>query len=239
MEDDDIETARCYLHLGTVHSALHSDNKASFCFDRAINLCAELNDPSHVIVEDSIVGQGHALMAQKKYEDALVQYEKARNMRKDRTGGAKEDSKETADLRVFEANALEKLDRQHEALSRLVSALDMYKVTVGMEHLGTAGALQRLAELHLEMGEQDEALASAQQALKIRKSRLGKHDESTGDSYFIIGKTFFARKDLETSRPCLEAALEIFRHKRGGSHISVADSMFYLGCIHGKSNIIG
>lgn len=233
-EDKDEETARCYLHLGSVHSSLHADTKAFFCFDKAMLLCQEMGDPEGIIVEDAIVGQGHALLSSGKAVEALVQYEKARNQRQERTGGKKENSKEIADLRVFEANALEKLGRQHEALSRLVQALDMYKETVGMDHLGTAGAFQRLSELHLEMGEEEEALTCAQQALTIRKSRLGKHDEATGDSYFIIGKIFLVRMDLDTARPCLEAALEIFRHRRGNNHASVADSMYYIGCVQGK-----
>lgn len=235
MEDKNEETARCYLHLGTVQASLHADMKAIFCFEKAIALSKEIDDPGGIIVEDAIIGQGHALLARGKAAEALVHYEKARDKRQERSeeGAEKETSKEIADLRVFEANALEKLGKQGEALSRLVQALDMYKDAVGLDHLGTAGAFQRLSELHLEMGEQEEALTCAQQALTVRKSRLGKHDEATGDSYFIIGKIFFARMDLDTARPCLEAALEIFRHRRGANHASVADSMYYLGCVHG------
>lgn len=233
-EDKNEETARCYLHLGNTHSALHGDAKAFFCFDKAISLCKEVDDPDGIIVEDAIIGRGHALLARGKAVEALVQYEKARNDRYEKSGGSKEKSKEIADMRVFEANALEKLGRQNEALSRLVQALDMYKVTVGMDHLGTAGAFQRLAEVYLEMGEVQEALACAQQALTIRKGLLGKHDEATGDSYFIIGKILLIRMDLGTSRPCLEAALEVFRERRGNNHGSVADAMYFIGCVHGK-----
>jgi tetratricopeptide (TPR) repeat protein len=114
----------------------------------------------------------------------------------------------------------------------------MYKETVGMDHLGTAGAFQRLAEVHLEMGEVQEALACAQQALTIRKGLLGQRDEATGDSYFVIGKIFFTRMDLDTSRPCLEAALEVFREHRGNNHVSVADAMYFIGCIHGKLRVM-
>jgi tetratricopeptide (TPR) repeat protein len=234
MDDKNEETARCYLHLGTAHSALHADAKAFFCYDKAILLCKEMNDPDVSIIEDAIVGRGHRLLARGEPEDALVQYERARNERQERSGVESECSKEIADILVFEANALEKLGRETDAMSSLARALDMYKETVGMDHLGTAGAFQRLSELHLEMGNEEESLSCAQQALTIRKSRLGMHDEATGDSYFVIGKIFLARMDLDAARPCLEAALEIFRSRRGNSHASVADSMYFIGCVLGK-----
>lgn len=233
-DDKNEETARCYLHLGTAHSALQADAKAFFCYDKAILLCKEMNDPDVTIIEDAVVGRGHRLLARGEAEDALVQYEGARKERQERSGVENECSKEIADILVFEANALEKLGRENDALSRLAQALDMYKESVGMDHLGTAGAFQRLSELHLEMGKEEEALGCAQQALTIRKSRLGKHDEATGDSYFVIGKIFLATMDLEAARPCLEAALEIFRSRRGNTHASVADSMYFIGCVLGK-----
>lgn len=236
MEEPDLETARCYLHLGSVHAALADEKKAAFCFNVSISLCAQLGEPENEIVEDAIVGQGHSLLAQGKSEAALAQYERARLLRRERcVEGERDESKEAADLRLFEANALQELGNSHEALSRLVMALDMYKLSVGMEHLATASALQRIAEVKLEMGDEDEALASAQQALKIRKNRLGKHEEATGESYFVIGKILSARNEYDTAKPCLVAAYEIFRHKRPADHISVADCMFLLGCIFGES----
>jgi hypothetical protein len=67
-----------------------------------------MDDPDGIIVEDAIIGRGHALLARGKAVEALVQYEKARNDRYEKSGGSKEKSKEIADMRVFEANALEK-----------------------------------------------------------------------------------------------------------------------------------
>jgi len=234
MEDLDEECARCYLHLGTVHSNLHSDNKVFFCFKKAIAISHEIDSPDSIIVEDSIIGQGHTFLARDKAVEALVQYERPRNLRQGRRNSNDEITKEVADIQVFEANALIKLSRQREALSKLVQALDVYKKTVGMNHLGTGGAFQRLSEVHLEMGENQEALFCAQQALNIRKTLLGKHDDATGDTYFVLGKIFFKRADLSTAAPCLEAALETFRHRRGPTHASVANAMYCLGCIHGK-----
>lgn len=226
------ETARCYLHLGTAHSALHADAKAFFCYDKAVSLCKGMNDPDISIMEDAIVGRGHALLARGKAQEALVEYERARNERLERID--EETSKEIADICLSEASALEMLGREDEALSRLSQALDMYKESVGEDHIGTAGAFQRLSELHLEMNDEAKALSCAQQALTIRQNRLGKHDEATGDSYFIIGKIFLTRMDLDAARSCLEAALEIFRSRRSNTHASVADSMYLIGCVQGK-----
>ena len=235
MEEADMETARCYLHLGSVHASVSDDKKAAYCFNVAISVCATLGEAEHEIVEDAIVGQGHALLAQSKPEAALAQYERAISMRQDRCGeGDKDESKEAADLRLFEANALDALEKPHEAMDRLVLALDMYRSSIGMEHLATATAYQRIAEVNVKMGQDDEALSSAQLALKIRKGRLGTHDEETGDSYFVIGKILAAREDYDKAKPCLAAASEIFRHNRAADHASVADSMFLLGGIYGE-----
>jgi len=83
----------------------------------------------------------------------------------------------------------------------LDTALEMYSTTVGIEHLSTSNALQRLAELHLDMDHRDEALSVAQQALQIRKSLLGMNNEATGESYFIIGKISLFEMSLKL--PCL------------------------------------
>lgn len=234
MEDTGEDHAKCYLHLGTAHAALRIETKALFCYEKAIEISNEINYPDSTIVEDALIGQGHALLSRGEAVEALVQYERARGLRLRRTEHEKSHSEDVADTLVLEANALVKLSRQREAMSKLVQALDTYKKSVGMNHLGTGEAFQRLSELHLEIGENEEALFCAQQALDIRKSLLGKHDDATGDTYFILGKIFFDRADLATAAPCLQAALETFRHRRGPNHISVADSMYCIGCVHGK-----
>jgi len=232
MEDVDEDHARCYLHLGTAHSALHVETKAFFCFEKAIEISNEIDYHDSTIVEDALIGQGHTLLARGEAVEALVQYERARGMRQSRTSSERVQSEEVAEVLVLEANALIKLSKQREAMSKLVQALDTYKKSVGMTHLGTGEVFQLLSELHLEMEENEEALICAQQALDIRKSLLGKHDDATGDTYFILGKIFFDRADLATAAPCLQAALETFKHRRGPNHISVADSMYCIGCVH-------
>ena len=230
--DDDLETARTYLHLGSVHSCLHNDAKAAFCFNQATAICFQQEQPDNEVVEDAIVGQGQAMVAQGKFEEALILYEKARIMRRNRSSDERHESSEMADLRLYESEALEKLGRNQEALARLNSALDVYKSTVGIEHLSTANALQRLAELYLDMDQKDEALSFAQQALKIRKALLGKSEDAIGDSYFVVGKVFFMRNEFDTALPCLDAAFDIFRLRRGVNDLSVADTIYYIGCIH-------
>ena len=230
-DDDDLDTARIYLHLGNVHSYLHNDAKAAFCFTQATAICSQHGDPDNEVVEDAVVGQGHAMVAQGKFEEGLLQYERARGMRINRSTDERQESKELADLSLYEAEAFEKLGKYQEALHCLDTALEMYSTTVGIEHLSTSNALQRLAELHLDMDHRDEALSVAQQALQIRKSLLGMNNEATGESYFIIGKIFFVRNEFETALPCLDSAFEIFRKRRGINDLRVANTMYYIGCI--------
>jgi tetratricopeptide (TPR) repeat protein len=235
MENRTEDAARCYLHLGSVHAALGVDSKAFFCFSKAIEMTRQFSNINQKIAEDAIIGQGHALLACGKAVEALVNYERARSQRQERYG-VDEKSEDIADMRVFESRALQQLGRNHEALSRLVLALDIYLETVGVNNLGTADTFHCLAELYLKMGQLEDALTCAQQSLIVRKNQLGKLNEAVGESYLVVGKIFFARHDLEKALPCLEAAKEIFQDSNG-AQLAVGEAWHYLGCVHGKRMI--
>ena len=90
------------------------------------------------------------------------------------------------------------LQRKHMAAieTRKDIVLPVYKSILGNDHPFVATTLSWIAKSYHELGEYDNAIKYATQALQIRETLLGRHQE-TARSYFDVGVALSAKKDHE------------------------------------------
>jgi tetratricopeptide (TPR) repeat protein len=236
--DDASEQAQTYLHLGHVHTSLGGFEKAHFCFDQAMELCIDDDEGTdNDLTVEAEVAKGLVFSAQGNNQDAIVQLIRAYGglqMIHFNRGGKDE---EMGDLLCQRSSIYCKMGEIDDALDDLDFALQYYYPAIGKDHWKVAEANHAMAEMHLKKSDNEKALASANQALRIRKALFGDSDERTGDSSYIVGKVYFAWNDFEKARPHLEAALSAHREARGTRNLAIiTDSLYFLGCIYGESS---
>lgn len=234
-DDRGMDVASAYLRLGCVHLALRNDQKAAFCFDRAVMTCSEDCVHYHPIISTAWTKKGRMLLLTGQPREALHVLARALQMRQEALGGGKrEESEESAEILCLQAAAYDSLNEEANALRLLGAALRVYKAKVGEESHQTATVLQQMAEIYLSLESFDDAMKCAQGALKLRRRVFGEDHLETGDSYFIVGKICFQTKDYDMSLKCFRSALSSHQSRRGQSHASVTHTHYYIGCIHGK-----
>ncbi len=234
-DDRGIDVASAYLRLGCVHLALRNDQKAAFCFDRAVMTCSEDCVHFHPIISTAWTKKGRMLLLTGQPREALQVLTRALQMRQEALGGGNpEESDESAEILCLQAAAYDSLNEEANALSLLGAALRIYKGTAGEESHQTATVLQQMADIYLSLDAFDDAMKCAQGALKLRRKVLGEDHCETGDSFFIVGKICFQTKDYDTALKCFRSALASHQPRRGQSHASVTHTHFYVGCIFGK-----
>ena len=90
------------------------------------------------------------------------------------------------------------LQRKHIAAieTRRNFVLPEYEAILGKQHPFVATTLGWIAKSYHELGDYDNAIAFAKQALDIRETLLGHHQE-TARSHYDLGDAYLAKKDFD------------------------------------------
>lgn len=95
--------------------------------------------------------------------------------------------------------------------------------------LRLSAALSNLGHVLSELDRHDDALASLQRALEIRKLRLGPEHPRTADTMASISRALYSVGKLEEALDLSQRALEIEERVLPPDHVDIADTLFSLG----------
>jgi hypothetical protein len=105
-----------------------------------------------------------------------------------------------------------------------------------------AEILEKMSAHFVKVGELERGYSCVKEVLAIREEMLNRGEGNgeimihAADSRYTMGSILFEWSELEEASNCFEKAKEVYVEKHGQSHIGVANSNYYLGCIDGKSS---
>ncbi len=109
------------------------------------------------------------------------------------------------------AEAYEVLGEYRDAISMFEECKELLKCSLPKDHLDLAKVMERLANLHENVGNLDSAYEYNLRALEIGKSILEEDDPQLGRMFHRIGVTCRKRDDFDKTRDYLQEALTIFK----------------------------
>lgn len=137
---------------------------------------------------------------------------------------------ELATLLVQRAKALIELEEFDDAQKDLDRALEIYdKVS---DAVGKAATQHYLGMLHLYKDEFEPAESNIEQALSVRRTKLGADNGEVGDSLNALGLVYWAQKKDKEAEAYLNKGLGTRQKVFGKQHKEVADSLSDLAVFH-------
>lgn len=106
-------------------------------------------------------------------------------------------------------------NRFSDAMPILVEAIEINEHELGPDHIDLAPPLVNLANLRIDLGETDEAVAPAERALALRRATFGPRHPDVASSLQTLGRIAYTRRDFSAARAYFEEALDIVRETRG------------------------
>jgi len=226
----DIQTADNFQSLGLVHFSMGSFDKSVYCYDKAAQIYTEVHgDRNNDHVAWSLVRKGGSLRAGKHYHDAMLCYSESLDIRKS-IDGPTSSTTESGDILSYMGDLYSELGDDTNASSSYASALSIYRQALGSKHQTVADVLQKMADHFVKVREFERGYSCVKEALVLRQVLLGEDDIKTGDSQYCKGKILFQWIDYAEAVSCFERAHNIYK-QLGRTHINIANSNFYLGCI--------
>jgi len=237
LKSSDPDLAKIYQSLGTVHAALGSTDKAIFCLDKSIEIFIEANGRFDENVAISLARKGEVLHTNGQYEVALESFQDCLEVR---SSFETFESPEAGNILQQMGEIYSILGDNANASSQFGSALAIYRETFGPKHQVVAEILEKMSAHFVKVGELERGYSCVKEALAIREE-LHNGDKGNNeslihaaDSRYCMGTILFEWSELEEASNCFEKAKEVYIEKLGQSHLSVANSNYYLGCIDGK-----
>jgi len=230
--DTDPQLADNFHSLGELHSVIGNADKSVFCFDKAMKIYTEVNGKNSNEVALSLRGKGESLRLSEQLTEALACFSEWLDIRKEIDGPAP--GKESGDVLTLMGDIYSQLGDSTSASSSFASALTTYRQIFGTKHPTVADVLQRMSIHFVKVKEYERGYSCVKEALALRQTLLGEDDIKTGDSHYCIGTILYEWKNYSEASIEFERARDVHKEKLGDAHLSVANSNYYLGCIHGK-----
>jgi len=179
------------------------------------------------------MGIGNVYERQGRYEEALVQYQKALEGFLALYG---QEHATVAGSHVNIGNVYRAQGKYEEALVELKKGLDVLVTVYGLEHPEVAKRYGNIGNVLDYMGKPEEALVQHQRALEIQTRVFGSEHPLVAESFNNIGVVYLRleKGDLENTLLQFQRALEIRTRVFGSEHQSVADSKYNLAVLHKK-----
>jgi tetratricopeptide (TPR) repeat protein len=237
LKSSDPDLAKIYQSLGIVQAALGSTDKAMFCLDKSIQILCEANGRFDESIALSLARKGELLQANEQYEEALESFQGCLEVR---SSFETFESPEAGHILQKMGEIYSILGDNTNASSQFGSALAIYRESFGPKHQVVAEILEKMSAHFVKVGESERGYSCVKEALAIREEVLvGErgNDETlihAADSRYCMGTILFEWSELEEASNCFEKAKEVYIEKLGQSHLSVANSNYYLGCIDGE-----
>lgn len=234
----DPDLAKIYLSLGDVHAALGSTDKAIFCLDKSIQIFSGAKGRYEENVAISFARRGEVLYSNKQYEEAIESFRDCLEVR-----GSFEtfESPEAGNILKQMGEIYSILGDNTNASSQFGSALAINREAFGPKHHVVAEILEKMSAHFVKVGEFERGYSCVKEALAIREEELQNGEKennesliNAADSRYCMGTILFEWSELEEASNCFEKAKEVYIEKLGQSHLSVANSNYYLGCIDGE-----
>ncbi len=115
--------------------------------------------------------------------------------------------------------------KYNEAILLAETVLEIYKKSLGEEHLGTATILNDLGILYQFQGKYSESELSLQQALAIRQKQLGNNHVDIALSLTIMADLYRLQGRYSKAEPLYQQALDIYRENQKHNHPDTATTM--------------
>ena len=237
LESSDPDLAKIYQSLGTVHAALGSTDKAIFCLDKSIQIFGDANGRFDENVAVSLARTGEVLYSDKQYEEALKIFQDCLEVR---SSFEAFESSETGNILQQMGEIYSILGDNTNASSHFGSALSIYRESFGPKHQVVAEILEKMSAHFVKVGELERGYSCVKEALVIREELLNGEEGNNeslihaAESRFCMGTILFEWSELFEASNCFEKAKEVYIEKLGQSHLNVANSNYYLGCIDGE-----
>lgn len=228
--------AETFQALGGVHSSMGSMDKSAFCFDRAMKIYLDVNGKFDHHVALALAGKGESLRANRQYSEALACFSECLEIRKSIDGTPPR--RETGDVQSFMGEIYSQLGDGTNAASAFASALNTYREIFGTKHEAVAEVLQKMSAHFIKVGELERGYSCVKEALALRQELFGEDNTKTGDSHYCIGTILYEWNDYGEATKSFESARAVHKTQLGETHLSVANSNFYLGCISGEFKIV-
>lgn len=219
--DRNVDVVETYLHLGVAHDLCNDFTKALSCYD----ICVKYTNITPLIARRAYANKARILSRNNNLDEALVCFETATLIGNDVY------SEEEAEIISDKGQVYEWLGMEEDALSCYESALSIFQSLVDSKNTGTAGAMQRIADLLIQQGDYEDAFQFMADSLKIRKTLFGNDHEDTCKSLLGLGTIFFHIAKYDLSQNYLEQTLQILKKLKGGNYLMVANATYLVGCI--------
>jgi len=219
--DRHADVVETYLHLGVAHDLCNDFTKALSCYD----FCIKSEDLAPVTSRRAYANKARILSRSNDLDEALACFEKAIQMGNDTY------SEEEAEIISDKGQIYEWLGDEENALYCYESALSIFQSSVDSNNTGTAGALQRIADLLIHREDFDDALQFMADSLKVRQTLFGNDHKDTCKSLLGLGTIFFHSTKYDLSQKYLEQALNILKKLKGENYLMVANATYFIGCI--------
>jgi len=173
--------------------------------------------------------KGDLLYDQAKYQDALLQYERALNLAASVYG---QDHVETALIQNKLARAHQQLGLYDKAASLYRRSLMTREAKLGKDHPKVAESLNNLGLLYQMMGQYAKAEPLYQRSLEIREAKLGKDHADVAQSLNNLAMLYQLMGQYSKAEPLHQRSLAIKEAKLGKDHRAVAFSLNNLGMLY-------
>ena len=233
LASNDPQLADIFSSLGGVHGSLQNIEKSVFCYEKSVSIYTEVFGEQSEKVASSLAGKGETLRSDEQFNEALSCFTQCLDIRK--VTDFPTVTTATADVLCQMAEIHSLIGDLPNAASTFASALSTYRHIHGTRHESVADVLQKMSDHFVNKAKEFErGYSCVKEALSLRQELFGEEDEKTGNSHYCMGTILFEWKNYGESTKNFERARDIYKQKLGESHLNVANSIFYLGCICGK-----
>lgn len=218
--------------LGGVHCSLGNVDKSIFCYSKAVDVYTKVHGKQSDYVAMSLAGKGETLYSDNQFQEALSCFQESLDIRKMIDGPVP--AKESGDVLSKMGEIHSQLGDPTNAALSFASALTTYRQVFGTKHETVADVLQKMSTHFVKVREFERAFSCAKETLTLQEEILGGDSTKTADSHYCMGKILWEWNDLVAAAASFEQARDVHKQKLGDTHLSVANSNYYLGCISGK-----
>ena len=201
----DLERARMLTRLGEIEFDLSEFETAEARARSALEVFEARGDRTGESESRNLLGL--ILLERSQAEAGLVELERALELRRGPASGGPADEIRTL---VNVALARFYLDELEEAENMCAVAVRLGRERLDPRHPMVANGLALLAQIHHLQGQTDSALAALEEAVAIRRERLGPHPD-LGVALNQLAQVRLTRHEPEPAREALDEALRIGR----------------------------
>lgn len=231
LEPNHSDTINTLLNIAQIHWHVGRYQTAWTTFKEILTMQVQSIGALSLPVASTVSSMALIYCQMQKYEDALELYQEALRIRRD----CYEDQDHPDIVATMNTVGLVLCKYLHEfklAKETFQACLESRIRTIGVCHLDVSMLMHNLAAVHLDLGEEEDAIDLLDKALRIRKQKLGPHHPEVASTLHHLGQAYQIRGQLEEAADCFQQGLAIEKNNGKNDTVIIRKLLNLIGNIH-------